>query len=53
MKPLSLSGRDSLCSKSVKRGLFLKKAETLYLDMKVIPESYWLKRIRESLAKLH
>lgn len=30
----------------------LKKAETLYLEMKVTPQSYWLKRIHETLAKL-
>jgi class 3 adenylate cyclase/tetratricopeptide (TPR) repeat protein len=30
----------------------LKKAETLYLEMKVTPQSYWLKRTHEALAKL-
>jgi class 3 adenylate cyclase/tetratricopeptide (TPR) repeat protein len=30
----------------------LKKAEALYLEMKVTPKSYWLKRTQEVLAKL-
>ena len=30
----------------------LKKAEGLYLEMKVTPKSYWLKRTQEALAKL-
>jgi class 3 adenylate cyclase/tetratricopeptide (TPR) repeat protein len=30
----------------------LKKAEALYLEMKVTPKSYWLKRTQEALAKL-
>jgi tetratricopeptide (TPR) repeat protein len=30
----------------------LKKAESLYLEMKVTPKSYWLNRTREALAKL-
>ena len=30
----------------------LKKAEALYLEMKVTPKSYWLARTREALAKL-
>jgi tetratricopeptide (TPR) repeat protein len=30
----------------------LKKAESLYLEMKVTPKSYWLKRTQEALAKL-
>jgi tetratricopeptide (TPR) repeat protein len=30
----------------------LKKAESFYLEMKVTPKSYWLKRTREALAKL-
>jgi tetratricopeptide (TPR) repeat protein len=30
----------------------LKKAESMYLDMKVIPESYWLIRTQKALAKL-
>jgi len=30
----------------------LKKAEAMYLEMKVTPKSYWLKRTQEALAKL-
>jgi hypothetical protein len=30
----------------------LKKAESFYLEMKVTPKSYWLKRTQEALAKL-
>lgn len=30
----------------------LKKAESMYLEMKVTPNSYWLKHTREDLAKL-
>jgi class 3 adenylate cyclase/tetratricopeptide (TPR) repeat protein len=30
----------------------LKKAETMYLEMKITPKSYWLKRTQEALAKL-
>jgi tetratricopeptide (TPR) repeat protein len=30
----------------------LKKAESLYLEMAVTPQSYWLKRTQEALAKL-
>ncbi len=30
----------------------LKKAESLYLEIKVTPKSYWLKRTQEALAKL-
>ncbi len=30
----------------------LKKAEATYLEMKVTPKSYWLKRTQEALAKL-
>jgi predicted negative regulator of RcsB-dependent stress response len=30
----------------------LKKAEAMYLEMKVTPQSYWLKRAQEALAKL-
>ncbi len=30
----------------------LKKAEALYLKMKVTPKSYWLKRTQDALAKL-
>jgi class 3 adenylate cyclase/tetratricopeptide (TPR) repeat protein len=30
----------------------LKKAESLYLEMKVTPKSYWLKKTQEALAKL-
>jgi tetratricopeptide (TPR) repeat protein len=30
----------------------LKKAEAFYIEMKVIPESYWLRRTQEVLAKL-
>ena len=30
----------------------LKKAEALYIEMKVIPESYWLRRTQEALEKL-
>ena len=30
----------------------LKKAETLYREMEITPESYWLKRTQEALARL-
>jgi len=30
----------------------LKQAEAMYLEMKVTPKSYWLKRTQEALAKL-
>ena len=30
----------------------LKKAETMYQEMEITPESYWLKRTQEALAKL-
>jgi tetratricopeptide (TPR) repeat protein len=30
----------------------LKKAESMYLEMEITPESYWLKRTQEALAKL-
>jgi tetratricopeptide (TPR) repeat protein len=30
----------------------LKKAESQYLEMEITPESYWLKRTREALARL-
>jgi tetratricopeptide (TPR) repeat protein len=30
----------------------LKKAESLYQEMEITPESYWLKRTQEALAKL-
>jgi len=30
----------------------LKKAETMYQEMEVTPQSYWLKRTQEALAKL-
>jgi class 3 adenylate cyclase/tetratricopeptide (TPR) repeat protein len=30
----------------------LKKAEVMYLEMKVTPKSYWLKRARHAIAKL-
>jgi tetratricopeptide (TPR) repeat protein len=30
----------------------LKKAELMYLELKVTPKSYWLKRMQEALAKL-
>ena len=30
----------------------LKKAEAMYLEMKVTPKSYWLRRTQEALAKL-
>jgi tetratricopeptide (TPR) repeat protein len=30
----------------------LKKAETLYQEMEITPESYWLKRTQEALARL-
>jgi hypothetical protein len=30
----------------------LSKTEALFLDMKVTPKSYWLKRTKEALAKM-
>jgi len=30
----------------------LKKAESLYLEMEITPQSYWLKRTQEALARL-
>jgi len=30
----------------------LKKAESMYLDMKVTPRSHWLARTREALGRL-
>jgi tetratricopeptide (TPR) repeat protein len=43
---LDLAGRSKEAMEN------LKKAEEMYLDMKVSPDSYWLTRTREAMARL-
>jgi class 3 adenylate cyclase/tetratricopeptide (TPR) repeat protein len=43
---LAITGRNKEALENV------KKAETLYREMETTPESYWLRRTREALAKL-